>query len=34
MNNKKTLKSLFERVWNNGELEVVGEFVFSGYAMY
>ncbi len=34
MNNKKMLKNLFERVWNNGELETVGEFVSSEYIIY
>lgn len=34
MNNKETLKNLLERVWNNGELEMVSELVAPEYTIY
>ena len=34
MNNKELLKNLFQRIWNNGELDVVGEFVSPEYTIY
>lgn len=34
MSNKETLKKLFERVWNNGDFNVVGDLVSPEYTIY